>query len=87
MTEYYDLPSRFEPDADRTERMRRGIALCRTAVGERKARQLAADDEGTPANKAAYARAQAEKSARRRGDPSPIGDVLSRIPRPQGDTK
>lgn len=90
MSEYYDAPSRFEDDPDRSLRIAAGIALCRSVLAG-KAKQVSVDasgdDELTDANRRARARATEERQlTRRRADPSPIGDVLPRIKR-QGDTR
>lgn len=83
------LPGRFEADADRTERIRRGADACREVLAEYADSKPVLADDGddglTDPVRRARARAIVERRARKRGDPSPIGDVLSRIPRPQGD--
>lgn len=77
---YDDLPSRFEPDPERAQRIKRGVAACRAVLAEMPARTEPDDDLTDPVRRARD-RAAIDKRARRRGDPAAVKDVLPEIRR------
>lgn len=86
------LPSRFEAGEENAQRARRGAELCREALAEHSGQQPSIADDGddglTDPVRRARARAEIEKRARRRGDPTPVADTLRHIRKPStGDTQ
>ncbi|NUQ88942.1 MAG: hypothetical protein HOQ43_10820 [Glycomyces artemisiae] len=78
------ITGKFDTDAERDERTRRGAAACREvldAIATKQQPTGEAEHDGlTPAVRAARERARTDRRTRR-SDPAPIGDVLGQIRR------
>jgi hypothetical protein len=77
-----DLPSPFEDDPDRSDRIAMGVALCRSVLARKGvAGAIAGDptDETLSPRDRARLRAAQTGDGHRHRDPSSIGDAMRRI--------